>query len=40
MLGACICIRASIFKAQGIELAMDATALKPLKKDALFELLK
>ncbi|NOX34538.1 MAG: PfaD family polyunsaturated fatty acid/polyketide biosynthesis protein [Deltaproteobacteria bacterium] len=32
MMGACICIRASILKAQGIELPFEATSFKPLKR--------
>jgi len=32
MFGACICIRASILRTQGIELPMDASLFKPMKK--------
>ena len=39
MFGACICIRASILKIQGIELPMDASDFKPMKKKEIFSFL-
>ncbi|MBU8848496.1 MAG: PfaD family polyunsaturated fatty acid/polyketide biosynthesis protein, partial [Desulfobacterales bacterium] len=39
MFGACICIRASILKIQGIELPMDASDFKPMEKKKIFNFL-
>lgn len=39
MFGACICIRASILKLQGIDLPLDASNFKPMKKKEIFKFL-
>lgn len=39
LFGACICIRASILKTQGIDLPMDATGFKPLPKEEILTFL-
>jgi len=39
LFGACLCIRASILKTQGIELPMDANLFKPMKKKEIFNYL-
>ncbi|MCD4677649.1 MAG: 2-nitropropane dioxygenase, partial [Desulfobacula sp.] len=39
MFGACVCIRASILKTQGIEIPVDAGLFKPMKKNEIFAFL-
>ncbi|MCK5696131.1 MAG: PfaD family polyunsaturated fatty acid/polyketide biosynthesis protein, partial [Desulfobacula sp.] len=39
MFGACICIRASILRTQGIELPMDASLFKPMREKEIFTFL-